>query len=318
MISPMADAHGVQLLLAELDSVYRLAVFLAGAGEADDLVQETYLRALRTTTYKPTERGPRPWLFKILHNVLTDRRIRDRRRRDATRELAHETSTQGSDAGTADPPATALPGPAQPGPALPGVAEQYASIGDQATRGHATPADTTRGHRGPLVGLDWEQVDERLKHAIDELPLAFRTVFLLSAIGELRYREIAEVVDAPIGTVMSRLSRAREQLATRLAPLAAEHRLQPAMDGAAKPVDPPKRETAATLDSAAMLDGTATLAGAAAVDGAARLGGATARVGQAAGKPPHRPATPADPPGLTPDTAEHGPTAATGGTRETG
>ena len=74
-----------------------------------------------------------------------------------------------------------------------------------------------------LEHLDWEQVDDRRKHAIQELPDHYREVLLLWAVEGLKYREIAEVLDVALGTVMSRLYRARGILSERLSGLAAEH-----------------------------------------------------------------------------------------------
>ncbi len=74
-----------------------------------------------------------------------------------------------------------------------------------------------------LQSLDWEQVDDRLKHAVAELPEHYREVLLLWAVEGLKYREIAEVLDVALGTVMSRLYRARQLLSGQLADLAAEH-----------------------------------------------------------------------------------------------
>ena len=74
-----------------------------------------------------------------------------------------------------------------------------------------------------LEHLDWEQVDERLKHAIEELPDHYREVLLLWAVEGLKYREVAEVLGVALGTVMSRLYRARGILTEKLAGLAAEH-----------------------------------------------------------------------------------------------
>jgi len=68
-----------------------------------------------------------------------------------------------------------------------------------------------------LQDLNWEHVDDVLKHAIDALPDSLRTVFLLFAVEDLKYREIAEVEGIPAGTVMSRLSRARQLLMQALA-----------------------------------------------------------------------------------------------------
>ena len=66
-------------------------------------------------------------------------------------------------------------------------------------------------------------MDERLKHAILDLPDHYREVVLLWAVEGLRYREVAEVLDVPIGTIMSRLYRARAILSEQLAELAAEN-----------------------------------------------------------------------------------------------
>lgn len=74
-----------------------------------------------------------------------------------------------------------------------------------------------------LEHLDWEMVDDRLKHAIHDLPDHYREVLLLWAVEGLKYREVAEVLDVPLGTVMSRLYRARSLLSESLAELAAEH-----------------------------------------------------------------------------------------------
>lgn len=74
--------------------------------------------------------------------------------------------------------------------------------------------------------LDWEHVDERLKHAIEQLPDHYREVLLLWAVEGLKYREIAEILGVALGTVMSRLSRSRSILNERLAGYAAEKGIQ--------------------------------------------------------------------------------------------
>ncbi|MFG0282852.1 MAG: sigma-70 family RNA polymerase sigma factor [Phycisphaerales bacterium JB039] len=67
-----------------------------------------------------------------------------------------------------------------------------------------------------LATLDWEHVDGRIKRAIEELRPEFREVLLLWGVEGLKYREIAEILEVPIGTVMSRLHRARKLVADQL------------------------------------------------------------------------------------------------------
>ncbi|MHC4696394.1 MAG: sigma-70 family RNA polymerase sigma factor [Planctomycetota bacterium] len=73
--------------------------------------------------------------------------------------------------------------------------------------------------------IDWDQVDEELKLEINRLQPEYRTVLLLWAIEELSYKEIADACDCPIGTVMSRLYRARQILGRRLHGYAREQKL---------------------------------------------------------------------------------------------
>jgi len=75
------------------------------------------------------------------------------------------------------------------------------------------------------LDLDWENVDERVKRAVQMLPEHYRDVLLLWAVEELKYRQIADITGVPIGTVMSRLFRARQVLAESLTDVAAERGL---------------------------------------------------------------------------------------------
>jgi RNA polymerase sigma-70 factor (ECF subfamily) len=170
------------LAMAELPAVYRLAFHLTlRPPDAEDLVQETYLRAFKAEqSFRLGEMGVRPWLLKILHNVFLSR----------IKRAKLEPVASGFAEDLAEP------------------REDEADLAGQA-----------------LADLDWEQVDERLKRAIHDLPLTYRTVFLLSAIEGLKYREIADVLEMPMGTVMSRLFRARTMLLEQLTDLAGELRL---------------------------------------------------------------------------------------------
>jgi RNA polymerase sigma-70 factor (ECF subfamily) len=169
-----------QRSLEHLDSVYRMAMQLARhPDEAADLVQETYLRALRASaTYEERGGGIRPWLFKILHNVFYTRVGKAKRQPIAMEEPPAAVSGE--------------TGPDEPPPAW------------------------------DLESLDWEHVDGRLKAAIDQLRPEYRSVLLLWGVEGMKYREIAEVQEIPIGTVMSRLHRARSVLAKQLSELAEE------------------------------------------------------------------------------------------------
>jgi RNA polymerase sigma-70 factor (ECF subfamily) len=171
------------LSLEHLDAVYRMAMQLARhPDEAADLVQETYLKALKASDrYEPQGGGVRPWLFKILHNVFYTRLEKTRR----SPSLAEDFSLTPSN----------HTGPDDPGPAW------------------------------SLADLNWEHVDERLKDAIERLKPEYRTVLLLWGVEGMKYREIAEIQEVPIGTVMSRLHRARTILAEELTDLAEEKRL---------------------------------------------------------------------------------------------
>ena len=172
------------MAVAELDAVHRMAFHLARRVEdAADLVQETYLRAFKaqnTFTLDP-EKGIRPWLFKILHNVFYTMVARNRRAPVLMEDLSFES--------------------------------------DSTSESGNLPREEVDEGSGPLPdlgSLDWEQVDERLKHAIDQLPDHYRIVLLLWAVEELKYKQVAEVLDIPVGTVMNRLFRARKKLQAAL------------------------------------------------------------------------------------------------------
>lgn len=73
--------------------------------------------------------------------------------------------------------------------------------------------------------INWDHFDEEVKHAVAELPPEYRTVLLLWAIERLTYREIAEVCECALGTVMSRLYRARQLLGRQLGEYARDRKL---------------------------------------------------------------------------------------------
>ena len=173
-----------QLALEHLDAIYRMALQLARhPDDASDLVQETYVKALRVAErFEETGGGIRPWLFKILHNAFYTKLGKEKRQPIAVEELPGAISDE--------------PRPDEPGPAW------------------------------NLSSLDWEHVDDRIKVAIEQLRPEYRTVLLLWGVEGMKYREIAEIEEIPIGTVMSRLHRARGILAQQLSDLAEETGLE--------------------------------------------------------------------------------------------
>lgn len=160
--------------------MYRMAMQLARhPHDAADLVQESYLKALRASErFEEKGGGIRPWLFKILHNVFYSKISKSKRQPTLMEDLpTAETNETGP--------------------------------------GEAPPA-------WDLAQMDWEHVDDRLKEAIDKLRPEYASVLLLWGVEQMKYREIAEIQEIPIGTVMSRLHRARSILADQLADFAEE------------------------------------------------------------------------------------------------
>ncbi len=157
------------LVLPHLDAAYNLARWLSGsASDADDVVQEAFLRAFRLFGSFHGDQ-PRPWLLAIVRNTW----FTAWQQRKATGEVCgYDDELDG----------TPLPGwhTAQPEP------EQC------------------------LLRAE----DIRLVHrALEQLPAGFREVLVLRELEDLPYRDIARIVDVPVGTVMSRLARGRRLLA---------------------------------------------------------------------------------------------------------
>lgn len=161
----MAAAVDANALIdAHYQSLYRYAYRLGGsAADADDLVQETFGKALpRLATLREPDRA-KAWLFRILRNAYLHR-VRDAKR---GRFVPPESLNELAAAEPSAPPAV-----------------------DSAT----------------------------LQAALDELDETFRTPLILFYFEEFSYRDIAEQMDLPIGTVMSRLARAKSYLRAKLAP----------------------------------------------------------------------------------------------------
>ncbi len=161
------------LALPHLGDIYTLARYLLrSANDADDAVQECYLRAFRH--FDTFRGGPiKPWLFAILRNVC---------------HAAH-------------------------------AGERLVFTADEKIE---TKPIWREEIDTPEQAMSRRQDADAMRRLIGELPPEFREVIVLREISDLSYRDIAAVIETPIGTVMSRLARARGML--REAWIAAEGR----------------------------------------------------------------------------------------------
>jgi RNA polymerase sigma-70 factor, ECF subfamily len=150
-----------------LDGLFGYAMVLSrNRAEAEDLVQETCLRALRAIDGLRDQASVKSWLFTILRNIWLSQ-LRQRRTAPDLIEL------------------------------------------DSDEKGPNGPADATQDpHTDYLSKLE----SERVRTAIQQLPVEFREIIVLREYEELSYQEIAALLDCPPGTVMSRLARARSRL----------------------------------------------------------------------------------------------------------
>ena len=151
------------LAVPYLDSLYNFACWLVrNPHDAEDLVQETYLKALRGFSSFEPGTNFRAWMFRILRNTfLSSRSTLDRR---MTVEIDSEDDV----------------------PELPATT--------------ATP-------ESQLIERSQEN---DVRNAIEQLPNIFRDVLLLCDVEDASYQEISEILSIPLGTVMSRLARARK------------------------------------------------------------------------------------------------------------
>lgn len=163
-------------MLTHLDTLYGVASRMTrGSGEAEDLVQDTLVKAMRAREQFEPGTNLKAWLLRILTNTFINRYRRGGMERDLL------------DSPSADPLADGWVG-----------------------------AATMRSIRDPETQALQPLIEAELTRALDELPPDFRLAVILSDVEELSYKEIAEVMGCPIGTVMSRLHRGRKLLQTRL------------------------------------------------------------------------------------------------------
>jgi RNA polymerase sigma-70 factor (ECF subfamily) len=166
--------------LVHLDSLYHAALRLTrNRAEAEDVVQDTVLRAFRAFHTFARATNCRAWLFTILRNVFLNRERRQ------GREVLEAAPT------LIEPPE----GPAVEWPAGRDPEDEY------------------------LQTVLHGDVDRALR----ALPFAYREAVILADLEGLTYKEVAQALGCPVGTVMSRLSRGRGMLRRALVTFAREH-----------------------------------------------------------------------------------------------
>ena len=156
--------------LSYVDSLYGTALRLTRRpADADDLVQDTYLKAFRAAGQFERGTNLKAWLFTILHNTF-----RNMRRHEVRSPIEVDSETV------------------------------------------ERAADVIAQDQTPEQLLTRDTLDIDLQAALDALPEAFRQAVWLRDVEEFSYAEIARMLDIPIGTVMSRISRGRRMLFERL------------------------------------------------------------------------------------------------------
>jgi RNA polymerase sigma-70 factor (ECF subfamily) len=170
------------LAVKHLDGLYAAALRLTkNQRDAEDLVQDTYLRAFRF--FDRFERGTniKAWLFKILTNTFINRYRRSVKERSL------------------------VDGPEQ-----------------QAVQERVISREATDQAENPEQHFIDRLLSDDVLEALDAVPLDFRMAVILADLQDFSYREIADILDVPVGTVMSRLFRGRRLLQKSLAGYAVE------------------------------------------------------------------------------------------------
>jgi RNA polymerase sigma-70 factor (ECF subfamily) len=197
----MADrARFADLAMEHMDSLYAGALRMTrNPADAEDLVQETYLKAYRGFGGFEEGTNIKAWLYRILTNTYINRYRQQKRRPDETD--------------------------------IDDVEDFYL----YRRLGGIDEARISKSAEDTMFELF---TDDEVKDALESLPETFRMAVLLADVEGFAYKEIAEILDIPIGTVMSRLHRGRKALQKRLYEFAVERGIvaRPESDDVEEPV----------------------------------------------------------------------------------
>lgn len=181
-----------ELIQPHFDPLFGFALRMTrNRPDAEDLLQESIFRAYRSISGFQPGTNFKAWMFRILTNTFISRKRSEKRAPILMPELEAVDESAGAE----------------------GMAEE---LYDAETDWNAVYS---------------HHVEDEVKAALDELPEEFRAPLLLSSLGGMRYKEIAGALDVPIGTVMSRLFRARQRLRRILRDYAQERGIQVLMEG---------------------------------------------------------------------------------------
>jgi RNA polymerase sigma factor (sigma-70 family) len=173
-LKPMSAEHELLFekeLLPQADALYNFAYHLTyDAEDANDLVQDAYLKAMRFMDKYSVGTNPKAWLFTILKNAFINE-YRKKSRQPNRVDYEEVVNFHQEEEGT-----------------------NYSTYMDL------------------RVELFENMMGDEVSNAVNSLPEDFRTVILLCDLEGFSYEEIAEILDVPIGTVRSRLHRARNTL----------------------------------------------------------------------------------------------------------
>jgi RNA polymerase sigma-70 factor, ECF subfamily len=192
----MADqARFTEVAMEHMPGLYSAALRMTrNASDAEDLVQETYLKAYRSYATFAEGTNLRAWLYRILTNTYINSYRAAKRRPEVTD--------------------------------VEDVEDLYLY------KRMAGAMDSRTGRSAEDEALD-TFTDDVVKSALEELPDAFRMAVLLADVEGFSYKEISEITDVPIGTVMSRIHRGRRALQKTLHEVAAARGLVSSTTGGA-------------------------------------------------------------------------------------